>query len=792
EQYSAVAALGKSYSDAPGSLVITFRATTAGYGGTFTNDVVATANNTTINPLYGAAPVVVVPPPPTNTPTSTRTPTLTPTRTPTITPTPTTGPTPTVTPTPTITPTPTQTPTVTPTQPPPALLVTTIPLGQRPHGIAIDALQNRVYVANHEGGNVSVLDGNLNWIIQTISLGGSWGANGFAFDPAHQRLYVANKTTDDLAAVPAAGGPAVRIPVGRQPDGVDVAPGPGTVYVANFGSDTLSLVDGPANTPLVTSPTGDEPSMVVRNPLTNRVYVSNHRSHTVTVYDGSSGSLLKSVPVGGGPYGIALDIVRGRLYTANREGHSVTVLDTTSDTVSGHILMNCVPRIVAANPNTGHIFAVCTETQQLHIYDGDTLGWLSWLPVGNGAGEGIAVNPATNRIYVANSDDNTITVIQDVGPVSVPTPLPTPTRTPTITPTPSVTPTPTITPTPTLTPTPSVTPTVTPSPSRTPTPTITPTSTVTPTATNTPTATATPTRTPTTTPLPTCVPDGWEPDDTPAQAPAVVTGGSPAFHHFHHTDDQDWARFPAQAGVSYLVETSMLGYAADTHLSILGADGQTVLAENDNCQGRPRSCLLWTAASDHVAYAQVRSAAPVDGSCKGQEYFLSIRSLPHILYLPLLTHDGRVTSAARPAGQAAGAPSGTEGPVHSVLVHPLTGWLYSAGAGTQGSGGVLTISDPAGDDVLARVAIGPQPRGMALDPAAGRLYLSDWNEGDDGSVVLLDARSGKQQAEAGGLQHPSGLGVAGGKLYVAETAADRLLVLDGRTLQRLEEIKLAV
>jgi len=565
EQYPAVASMGKSYPDNPSSLVITFRATAAGYGGTFTNDIVATANNTTISPLSGAAPVVVIPP----------------------------ASTPTLTPTPAESPTATPTPTLTP------LTVTTIPAGMRPHGIAVDSLHNLIYVANHDGGNVSVIDGNLNWITQTVHLGGSWGSNGIAFDPAQRRLYVANKTTNDLAAVPAAGGPAVSIAVGHQPDGVDIAPGLGIVYVANFGSGTLSLVNGPANTTLVTSPADGEPSMVVRHPLTNRVYVTNHQAHTVTIYDGSNGSRLKSVPVDGGPYGIALDPVRGRLYTANREGRSVTVLDTTSDTVIDRIPMDCTPYIVAANPNTGHIFPVCTETQQLHIYDGDTLRWLAVLPVGKGAGEGIAVNPATNLIYVANSTDNTITVIHDAGPVSVPTPLPTPTGAPTLT--------------------------------SAPTPTITP--------------------------------------------------------------------------------------------------------------------------------------------------------MPHILYLPLVTHGGGAASVARPAGRVERLPAGAEGPVHSLLVHPHTGWLYSA------SDGVLTISDPAGSALLARVAIGLQPQGMALDPAAGRLYLSSWGEG---SVVLLDARSGKRQAEAGGLRRPSGLAVANGKLYVAETAADRLLVLDGRTLERLGEIKLAL
>ena len=674
-----------------------------------------------------------------------------------------------------------------------AVPLTTILAGQRPHGLAVDGHRNLIYVANHWGGNVSVIDGHTDSITGTLHLGGSYGANGIAFDPLQRRLYVANKYTDDLVAVPAAAGPSVSIPVGYQPDGVEVNPASGIVYVANFGSSTLSLVDGPGNVEIAAVPAGGEPSMVVRHPLTHKVYVTNHGAHTVGVYDGTSGALLRTIPVGGGPYGLALDPVRERLYTANREAHSVTVIDTASDTVINQIPLNCTPYIVAANPNTGHFFPVCAETQQLHIFDGDTHLWLSWLPVGHGAGEGIVVNPATNRVYVANSDDDTITVIQDSGPVSTPTPLPTvtatptatstptSTNTPTITPTPTKTPTPSVTPTPTITPTPTRTPTATATPTRTPTPTVTPTATHTPTPTQTPTATPTATHTPSPTPLPTCTPDEWEPDDGPAEASTISTDGRSQHHHFHHRGDEDWVTFPAQAGVSYLVETLMLGSQADTKLTFFGPDGQTLLAENDDCQGQPRSCILWRATSDHTAYVQVRSATGVDVSCKGHHYFLSIRALPYRTYLPLISRGLQDTTASRPAGRAALSFAEAGGPAHSLLVHPHTGWLYAA------SDGLLTISDPASGAVLARAAIGQQPQGMALDPVAGRLYVASWQRG---SVAVLDGGSGEKLAEASGLYRPSGLALAGGRLFVAETGADRLTILDGKTAERLGQIKL--
>ena len=100
--YSAVLALDKSYPYAPSQVSITFRATAAGWAGTFASNVEAGASNTSIAPQYGVSQVVVyVSVPPTSTPTRTPTASTTPSATPTA--------------TPTETPTPTATPTATPT-----------------------------------------------------------------------------------------------------------------------------------------------------------------------------------------------------------------------------------------------------------------------------------------------------------------------------------------------------------------------------------------------------------------------------------------------------------------------------------------------------------------------------------------------------------------------------------------------------------------------------------------------------------------------------------------------------
>ena len=73
------------------------------------------------------------------------------------------------------------------------------------------------------------------------------------------------------------------------------------------------------------------------------------------------------------------------------------------------------------------------------------------VPVGSSP-RGVAVDPSTNRIYVTNSGDGTVSVIEEPS-----IPMPTSTFTP-VPPTPTFTPTPTLWATPTLGPTPTHTP----------------------------------------------------------------------------------------------------------------------------------------------------------------------------------------------------------------------------------------------------------------------------------------------------------------------------------------------
>jgi len=129
--------------------------------------------------------------------------------------------------------------------------VTTVPVGSGPRFLAANPQTNRIYVANRVANTVSVINGDTNSVIDTISIGAGTG-----------------------------------------PFGVAVNPVTNFVYVTNIFANTVSAIDGETDTVGATVPVADFPLTPRANPSTDRVYVSHSGAfdpnvNTVTVIGNS-------------------------------------------------------------------------------------------------------------------------------------------------------------------------------------------------------------------------------------------------------------------------------------------------------------------------------------------------------------------------------------------------------------------------------------------------------------------------------------------------------------------------
>jgi DNA-binding beta-propeller fold protein YncE len=676
----------------------------------------------------------------TATSTATATPTETATETPTETPIATTTltPTPTVTETPTPTPTSTATETATPTPSPTSIPVPTVQLGvlktlavgQEPYGIAVDSGRHRLYVANQRSNSISIFDINTLDLIDTLNLGTISGLSGIAIDTVRQIIYAPARFTNELTAINI--GPRSILwstGTGSSPNSVALHSNGGVAYVTNQGSNSLTttrLTDGDRQD----SAAGGQPSHVYFDQVSHRVYVTNYQDGTLDIFD-ETGVRLETHSAGAGSYGISFDEKRRLLYTANVDAKNISVfqLNEAGEALHlGDVLLNCGPRTVAANPNSGHLFAVCADENRTHIYYGDdrSYRYIGWLPLGEGAGEGATVDPLTNRLFFTNTGDDTITVISDGGPVLVPTP------TPTITPT------------------------------------------------------------PTTSPSCPAIVDGFEPNDAPDTARLLEVANLQAEGSFHTPGDADWFRMDQPATESdtfYRFRALAADPALVVRIEVYDSTGAVLLM-----QGSDQITLkvpqgmdpLYLRISNGSNYADCNSVYSLTGKDLG--------ALNETVYLPHLTGGsdaGAVQSSA--AMIAASLPRLAQPPsaVEALALDRPTGSIYSAGAG------FLRLHNGDGS-LRAQIAIGERPQHLMVD--AQTLYLSNWGNTPKsewievirdpgqsrasltpplpGVVELRDPVSGDLRASITGLDRPSGLATNRAGLWIAETGADRLLLVD--------------
>src|SRR2546430_164221 len=92
----------------------------------------------------------------------------------------------------------------------------------------------------------------------------------------------------------------VAVPVGSGPYGVGYNSGNGYIYVANQGSNNVSVIDGTAV--VATVPVGTSPEGVGYNSGNGYVYVANFYSNTVSVINGTT--VVATIPVGDYPFDV--------------------------------------------------------------------------------------------------------------------------------------------------------------------------------------------------------------------------------------------------------------------------------------------------------------------------------------------------------------------------------------------------------------------------------------------------------------------------------------------------------
>jgi YVTN family beta-propeller protein len=180
------------------------------------------------------------------------------------------------------------------------------------------------------------------------------------------------------------------------------------VYVANRGSDTVSVIDGSTNTKLHNITVQNSPVGIAVNPSANWIYVTNINSNTVSVIDGITNKVTTNIAVGRIPYGIAVNPINNKVYVTNIGSDSISVIDALKNKVTANITGGKRPAGIAVNPTTNTIYVTNHASNTVSVINGTTNIAVGKRPAG------IAINPITSKVYVTNIKSSTVSVIDGI------------------------------------------------------------------------------------------------------------------------------------------------------------------------------------------------------------------------------------------------------------------------------------------------------------------------------------------------------------------------------------------
>ena len=190
-----------------------------------------------------------------------------------------------------------------------------------------------------------------------------------------------------------------------------------SVAVATLGTVLLSavLMSVAAAQSITTVPAGPGPGTMAVNSTTNKIYVAdtgtNSIGNSVAVIDGANNSVAY-VTTGNGPNSIAVNVATNKIYVANFFSSDVTVIDGATNATTTVPSCCACPTSIAVNPNTNKVYVADSCNSSVTVIDGMTnttsLLSVTSINVGGGSpygnrvpGNRLAVNPTTNKIYVA-------------------------------------------------------------------------------------------------------------------------------------------------------------------------------------------------------------------------------------------------------------------------------------------------------------------------------------------------------------------------------------------------------
>ncbi len=231
-------------------------------------------------------------------------------------------------------------------------LLRVIKAGSDPEQTAVSTDGTRLFVANEDVGEASVVRVEDGMVLGTFKVGGE--PEGVDLRPDGRVVYVTSEEDNQVAVIDAVGMKLLKtFEVGPRPRSTAFLPDGSRAYVTSENGGSVAVVDAQAHTLLQTiTLTGEmvRPMGAVAAPDGRHVFVTTGRGRRVVIIDTATNAPVGEIEVGERPWGIDVSSDGGTVFTANGTSNDISIVDVAARTVKAKITVGERPWGVAFVP----------------------------------------------------------------------------------------------------------------------------------------------------------------------------------------------------------------------------------------------------------------------------------------------------------------------------------------------------------------------------------------------------------------------------------------------------------
>ncbi|MBA2433070.1 MAG: beta-propeller fold lactonase family protein [Chthoniobacterales bacterium] len=214
-----------------------------------------------------------------------------------------------------------------------------IELGEHraPHGLALNRAGTKLYATCEKSQTVIEVDVESKQIVRSFNTDKK-GTHMLALTPDDRTIYTADIGSGTATVIDLQNGEVVtHIETGAECEGIDVSPDGKQVWTSNRAADTLSVIDTATNKVVATMKCAGFPIRVKFTPDGKRVLVPCAKSNELAVFDVESQQEIKRVSTGTAPVGVLVEPGGRRAFVAYTGDNTVAVFNLETMEVTDKI-----------------------------------------------------------------------------------------------------------------------------------------------------------------------------------------------------------------------------------------------------------------------------------------------------------------------------------------------------------------------------------------------------------------------------------------------------------------------